>query len=268
MLSLSEGQGEMTRPKIFQPGEIQPGMTVLIDGGNLRYIRQVLRRQPGNEIYILDGNRGRFPAIIREIGTEAAIVEITGEADNSGIHPNITLAQALVKGNQMDFLVEKAAELGSGMIIPFRSARSIPHLADEKARARVDRWQKIAIEAARQVGRASFPRVEEVTDFSQMLTLIPTDSLRLIFWEEERQQGIRELFLAQSPCERPLVTIVIGPEGGFTRQEVEEATDQGFISVSLGRQVFKVGTALMVIMAVIQYEMGFLDGGENTGGKK
>ncbi len=248
----------MTKPKIFHPQEIQPGMTILVDGGDLRYIRQTLRLKPGDEIYVLDGNNGCFPGMIKQVHPEVAMVEITGPGDNPGVQLDITLAQALVKGSQMDFLVAKAAELGATMIIPFRSARTIPLLEGDKARAKVERWQKIARQASRQVGRASFPRIEELTHFSQMLTQLPVCALKLIFWEEERQRGIRELLLAPSRPETSRVAIVIGPEGGFTRQEVAEAVNQGFISVSLGRQVFKVDTALMVIMAIIQYETGFL----------
>lgn len=257
----------MTSPRIFHLDEIYSGLTLRIEGDEFRYLRQVLRLRTRDELVILNGKNGEFPGIIRGFDQSGAIVEITGPGRILSAPLNITLAQGLVKGDKMEFLIEKAAELGVNRITPFLCQRSIPHLEGEKAKARVERWRKIAREGARQVGRASFPDIDDLTTFGEMLPRMPADSLRLIFWEEEEERGLREAIIPVLQQEGGAFTLVIGPEGGFSREEVTMAKDRDFISVSLGRQVLKVETALTAVLAIIHYEKGLLDpsGGKEAG---
>ncbi|MDZ4164213.1 MAG: RsmE family RNA methyltransferase [Smithellaceae bacterium] len=258
----------MTRPRIFHFGEIYPGMTLRIEGDEFHYLRQVLRLRTKDELFILNGQNGELPGIIRGFDHSAATVEITGPGKILFAPLDITLAQALVKGENMEFLMEKATELGVNRIIPFHARRSIPRLEGEKAKARVGRWQKIAREGARQVGRPSFPLIEDLTTFEGMLSRMPGDSLRLIFWEEEEERGLRDVILSEPNRSVLAFSLVIGPEGGFSREEVAMANDQGFISVSLGRQVLKVETAIISVLAIIHYEKGLWGSSGSREGEK
>jgi 16S rRNA (uracil1498-N3)-methyltransferase len=166
----------------------------------------------------------------------------------------------------MDSIVQKATELGAHRIIPFRSARSVPQLTADKALARVLRWRSIATEAARQCGRADIPEVNDVLSFEEMLASAEDGTLKIIFWEEESERGIKKLLRDKRYEDARDISVIIGPEGGFSKEEVESAVRSGFISVSLGKNILKVETAAVTILSVIQYEVGIF-GGEPEGGK-
>jgi 16S rRNA (uracil1498-N3)-methyltransferase len=166
----------------------------------------------------------------------------------------------------MDFIIRKATELGAHRIIPFRSARSVPQLTADKSRARVSRWRTIATEAARQCGRADIPEVNDVLSFEEMLASAEGGTLKIIFWEEESERGIKKLLRDNRYEGEKDIAVMIGPEGGFSKEEVDSAVKRGFISVSLGRNVLKVETAAVTILSIIQYELGIF-GGEPEGGK-
>jgi 16S rRNA (uracil1498-N3)-methyltransferase len=165
----------------------------------------------------------------------------------------------------MDSIVQKATELGACRIIPFQSARSVPRLTVDKARARVSRWRSIATEAARQCGRADIPEVNDVLSFEEAIASAEGKALKIIFWEEEIERGIKHL-LREKRCEGARdISAIVGPEGGFSKEEVDSAVGRGFISVSLGKNILKVETAAVTILSIIQYELGIF-GGEPEGG--
>ena len=141
--------------------------------------------------------------------------------------PRITVLQALPKANKMDSIIRKATELGAHRIVPFRSARSVPQLTADKARARVSRWRSIATEAARQCGRADIPEVNEVLSFEEMLASSERVALKIIFWEEESERGIKKLLRDNRYEGEKDITVMIGPEGGFSRDEVEMRREKG-----------------------------------------
>ena len=157
----------------------------------------------------------------------------------------------------MDVVVKSSSELGVDSIIPFEAARSVGHIAQEKSAAKVARWQKIALEAARSSHSAYVTRVEPVLSFDDMISSAPAKSLRLIFWEEESQKTIRDVLTDGENQAVNDFFIMVGPEGGFSRDEVEKTKAAGFTSVSLGRQILKVETAAAAIITIIQYERGF-----------
>jgi 16S rRNA (uracil1498-N3)-methyltransferase len=164
--------------------------------------------------------------------------------------------QSLPKANKMDFIVHKATELGTCKIVPFLSSRSIPKLSPEKTRVKVSRWRNIAVQAARQCSGASIPEIGEIIHFEEAVSQPGPESMKLIFWEEETQKGIKEALCDARYNGVKDISVIVGPEGGFTREEVARATEKGFISVTLGKQVLKVDTAVLTILSIIQYEKG------------
>ena len=168
----------------------------------------------------------------------------------------ITLAQALPKAKKMDAIVKSAAELGSDIIIPFAAARSVSHIADEKSAMKVARWQKITMEAARSSHSSHITEVSKILSFADMLSSASDDSLKLIFWEEESQKTIKDILTDEILAAKKEFFIIVGPEGGFSKDEIMKTKEAGFISVSLGRQILKVETAAVAIISIIQYEKG------------
>jgi 16S rRNA (uracil1498-N3)-methyltransferase len=160
----------------------------------------------------------------------------------------------------MDFIVQKATELGADRIISFRSARSVPRLSQDKARAKISRWRSIAQEASRQCGRADIPEIRGIVSFEEMLACSEGQSLKIIFWEEESKRNIKEILRDEKYAGANDISVVIGPEGGFSREEIERAADKGFISATMGKNILKVETAVLAILSIIQYEKGIFGG--------
>jgi 16S rRNA (uracil1498-N3)-methyltransferase len=160
----------------------------------------------------------------------------------------------------MDTIVKSAAELGVDVVIPFEGTRSVSRITGEKSSLKVARWQKIAGEAARCCHSSHIAKVSEIMSFADMLSSASSDALRLIFWEEESQQTVKDVLTDKSFAVAKNFFIVIGPEGGFSKDEIILAKEKGFVSVSLGKQILKVETAAMAIISIIQYEKGIFSG--------
>jgi 16S rRNA (uracil1498-N3)-methyltransferase len=163
----------------------------------------------------------------------------------------------------MDFIIQKATELGVDRIVPFQSARSIPQLTMDKARLKMTRWLHIATEAARKCGRSDIPEIKGILSFEEMLIEGDREELKIIFWEEESERGIKQVLRNEKYEGVKDISVVIGPEGGFSKEEVDRAVEKGFLSVSLGKNILKVETAALTIVSIIQYEKGIF-GGERT----
>jgi 16S rRNA (uracil1498-N3)-methyltransferase len=156
----------------------------------------------------------------------------------------------------MDGIIRHATELGAGRIVPFFAERSVPRWQPEQLSRKRERWRKIAVEASRQCGRSDITEIGEIVTFERMLLDIPESGLRLIPWEEETARGIREVLRDPARVGMKEFILVIGPEGGFSVEEIERARRAGFLSVSLGKRVLRVETASLAVLAILQYEKG------------
>lgn len=246
----------MTIPRIYSPDSLENKNTCTLADDNLRYLKNVLRLQEGDKIYVFDGFGREFEATIKNYSAKSVLLQLGKALPPARREINITLAQAITKAGKMDVVVKSSSELGVDSIIAFEAARSVGHIAQEKSEAKVARWQKIALEAARSSHSAYVTRVEPVSSFDDMISSAPEKSLRLIFWEEESQKTIRDVLTDGKNRTVQGFFIMVGPEGGFSRDEVEKTKAAGFTSVSLGRQILKVETAAAAIITIIQYERG------------
>jgi len=236
------------------------GRPVELGEHHIRYIRNVLRLGKGDPLILFGGRGVEYEAVIRTVTRDGVIADVTGKRSVGGQDLRITLAQALPKGPKMDFIIQKATELGVSRILPFDSSRSIPKLTMDKARARTARWQTIALEACRQCGRADIPEIGEIHTFTEVLERPQKDDVKLIFWEEESGLGIKDVLRSGRASGPGDFFVIVGPEGGFSSGEVAAARKKGFLSVSLGHRVLKVETAALAILAILQYEGGSLAG--------
>jgi 16S rRNA (uracil1498-N3)-methyltransferase len=227
-----------------------------VEGDEVRHIRKVLRLRVGDDLSIFDGSGKEYEGTLVEEGPSSVSVKVRNifpSGRESGLE--IVLAQSLLKGEKMDYLIQKATELGVKRIVPFISSRSIPLLEKKKRLERHRRWEKIAIGASKQCGRGIVPAVDPLQDFPQLLEFVPKDFLRLILWEKggERLRG------ALKRMERGKgVFFLVGPEGGLSAGEVEEAKKAGFFPITLGERILRSETASLCLLSALQYEWGDL----------
>lgn len=225
-----------------------------VEGDEVKHIRKVLRLKRGDEVFIFDGSGQEYEGTIVEEGSFSVSIKVRNRFF-SPTEPNlsITLAQSLLKGEKMDYLIQKATELGVKRIVPFISSRSIPLLEKAKRLERQQRWEKIAIGASKQCGRGVLPQIDPPGDYPQILESVPTESLRLILWEKGGEK-LKEI-LKKLKRENEIFFIV-GPEGGLSQEEVEEAKKANFIPITLGERILRSETASLCLLSILQYEWG------------
>jgi len=241
-------------PRFYIPNpHIQNGL-LKIEGDEVKHIRKVLRLKAGDEILVFDGLGKEFEGTIVDEGRSSVMVKIESILSSKGDSPlEVTLAQSLLKGGKMDYLIQKATELGVKEIIPFFSSRSVLLLEKSKRLKRHHRWEKIAIEASKQCQRGVVPKIESLQDYSGMLRAASTGHLRLILWERD---GIKLKEALERSGEKTKIFFVIGPEGGFSQDEVDKAKRGGFVAVTLGRRILRAETASLCLLSILQYERG------------
>ena len=236
----------MTIPRIYSPVELDKEKLCRLGRDNYKYLKQILRLEPGDCINIFDGFGHEFAARIKSFSADGVDIELGEKMETAGREIKITLGQALPKTGKMDIVVRNAAELGVDVIIPFAAARSVSRITGEK----------ILLKAARCCRSAQITEVLPIVPFEAMLALADRRALKMIFWEEEDRKSIKDILTDPAWFTAKDIFIVVGPEGGFSREEIFRAKETGFISVSLGKQILKVETAAPAIISIIQYEKG------------
>jgi len=231
--------------RLFLPKDQFPN----ISGTDAHYLKDVLRCRIGDQLEIFDGSGMAYTVKITRFGKEQVIFAVEGSTRPANeAQVKVTLAQSLPKGQKMDFVVEKCTELGVHRIIPMLTERSLAK------QAKLERWRKLAKEAAEQSGRVQVPAIDELTRFEDVLQLGPAFDLALIPWELEKEVTLKKALTTYRPNDRTSLLIVIGPEGGFTQSETEAAKKAGFIPISLGKRILRTETAGMATLASIIYE--------------
>ena len=246
----------MTIPRIYSPIALGNKNVCELGEDNLKYLKKVMRLKQGERINIFDGYGREFEAVVKSYSSKKVLIELGRTIPASEKEIRITLAQALPKAKKMDNIVKTAAELGADVIIPFYAVRSVSHIADEKSSLKVARWQKIATEAARTSHSSHITEVSKILSFTDMISSAADDDAKLIFWEEEFRKTIKDVLTDEEFSAVKNFFILVGPEGGFSKDEVEKTKKAGFISVSLGKQILKVETAAAAVISIIQYERG------------
>lgn len=240
--------------RFFVPDpQIEDGL-MQITGHEARHIRRVLRLRTGDEMVIFDGSGKEYVGTIVKEDAAAVWVNVRNLISSREESPlDIILAQSLLKGEKMDYLIQKATELGVKKIIPFFTSRSIPLLDQPKRLERQRRWERIAIEASKQCGRGFIPKIEPVQDYPGMLSQATGESLRLILWEIE---GRRLKEVLKGSKNKKEVFFIVGPEGGLSRQEVEASKAAGFMPINMGPRIVRSETSSLCLVSILQYEWG------------
>jgi 16S rRNA (uracil1498-N3)-methyltransferase len=235
----------------LKPGERQ------ITGKKAHHLTRVLRLGVGESVVLFDGRGREFPAEILEVGRQLIRFKVgAGKRVDRESPLRLILALGLSRSGTMDLIVQKVTELGVNEIVPLQTERAQRWLAGERHLTRIKRWGRIAQEAARQSGRNMVPRIWPLTDFPQLLVQTADTELKLFCWEEEKKENLRQALEVKSRVRQACV--LIGPEGGFSAKEAEEAASAGFQGISLGRRILRTETAAIVVVGLIQYALGDL----------
>lgn len=248
----------MRVPRIFLSPECRlEGDEIFVAGAEAAHLTRVLRLRPGAEIDVLDGEGRTWRARILAADRDGVRARVTGSRAAAPEPPvRLTLVQGLARGEKMDLIIQKAVEIGVARIIPANCARTVIRLDEERGWRRRERWQKIAVEAAEQCGRGAVPVIEPPQALVDALSLLRSGALALLLWEGERATGLKDVLDSVPRAED--VFVFVGPEGGFTADEVEACTAAGARPVSLGPRILRTETAGLVVTALVLYAWGDL----------
>lgn len=246
-------------PRIFLPSAGESNF-IKIEGERARYLSAVLRCKKGDEIVLFDGNTSH-KAIITGITKRHVTAEVIGILTvNTESSLNSVLIQGLLKGEKMEFVIQKTTELGVREIVPVITERS-----QIKETRKSPRWRKIAEEASRQSGRTAIPVIHEPMPFDDLFHSssalpLPPRPKGIIFWEENGlplKEAVSKIPLSPTtPFTDSPFFIVIGPEGGFTKEEIDIAKSRGLVVTSLGKRILRAETAAIAAAALVQFILG------------
>lgn len=240
---------------IAVPENIRDGIISLTDE-NLRHLRQVLRLEPGDAIRVFDGTGAEYEAELLTVDKSVAVARIISifKSDTEPI-TQVTLFQAIPKGEKMDLIIQKAVELGVYRIVPVMTQRSVVQLDKKGREKKLVRWTKIAEEAAKQCRRAIIPEVAVPMTFDEVITKKEEYDLSVLLYENEEKKCLKELLICYTINKIRRIALFVGSEGGFTEQEVEKCMALGYNVAGLGKRILRAETAAISVLAIIMYEM-------------
>ena len=241
--------------RFFVSTESMSGGRVSLEGGTAAQIARVLRGRPGDTVVVLDGSGMEYRVVLQSVSVERVVGEVVDSGMCEG-EPGveITLYQAIIKGDKFEYVLQKGTELGVSAFVPIVCERSIPN-ARRWGKGRYERWRTIATEAAEQSGRGRVPRIEAPVRLGEACE--KHVGAGVVPWEMEKSYSLRQA-LGQVKGRR--IGIFVGPEGGLTSDEVGLATANGIRPVTLGRRILRAETASVAAIAAVMYELGELGG--------
>lgn len=257
----------------FQKNKLINGH-IVIEGEDVIHISKVLRLAEGDQMVLCDGDGFDYISEIKAIDKTFVKAEVL-EKKVAISEPTMetTLFQGIPKGDKMDLIIQKSVEMGISRIVPVLMHRSIVKIDNEKdGRKKQERWQRIAMEAAKQSGRGSIPEVTVPVSFKEALKMSDHIDYKILPYEKEESLSIKKSIndfldgarakagnMDDSSRMNVLVAIMVGPEGGFEVKEVEKAMNDGFKPVTLGKRILRTETAGFVALACIMYEFNEMD---------
>jgi 16S rRNA (uracil1498-N3)-methyltransferase len=237
--------------RFYAPPEGFQGQMVLLGAEESRHLARVLRMAVGARVVVCDGRGRSVEAEVESLKQGEALLRVVKELPQEGESSlALTLAVGLAKGDALDTLIRQATEMGVKRILVFTSTYSEKTTAERTAR-RLTRWRRLAQESMKSCQRSCLPQIEMVEDFEEVLA--GPEEAKLMFWEDERGGGLGSRLQAPRPSG---VRALIGPEGGFSREEGDKAREAGYQVASLGPRRLRVETAALAALALIQFAWG------------
>lgn len=236
---------------------------VHIEGPDARHLAAVMRAKPGDRIVVADGLGREAEAVIERVSPDVVVARPDRwleETNEPAVR--ITVAQGLPKGDKMETVIQKGTEIGAVCFIPFVSERTVVQLDERKQAKRLERWSRIAKEAAEQAHRGIVPEVTPVAAWTQLLERVGDYAAAYFCYEKEQTLAFRSLLAERKAGlpEKADFLLIVGPEGGFSEGEAREAEAAGCLPVSLGRRILRTETAALVGLSCMLYEYGEFGG--------
>ncbi|HBB95210.1 MAG TPA: 16S rRNA (uracil(1498)-N(3))-methyltransferase [Blastocatellia bacterium] len=251
----------MTRRRFYAPPQAfaSDAKSVTLSAEETRHLRDVLRLKSGDEVYVFDGAGREMRGQVQSITRDSTEVSVGDEVEPARPESplNLTLAVALLKGEKFDLVVQKMTELGVVRVIPVINARAdVKIRSDDDAERKLIRWRRIILEASKQCGRARLMDIENPTAVHDFVERPGGNELRLMFSE----RGGTSLAAAGETNQRSdSVTALVGSEGGWTNEEIDQVRNAGWKIVTLGGRILRAETAAIAISALLQHRFGDLN---------
>ncbi len=237
--------------RFYVPPENIHGDVATIGGDQAHHLVSVLRKKPGDEIVVFDGQGTECLARIVRISHDLVVARI-GERRVAlrTDRPAVALYVAAPKGRRFDLIVEKATELGADSITPLITERTVVKLSGRDVAAKLDRWRRITVSAAKQCHRSTLPNVSSPVDFPSAMREMPESAFSIMPWPSDDSPPIHDALLSLASSHKE-VRVYIGPEGGFSPEELETAKKAGVRPASLGQNILRTETAAIASLSVI-----------------
>lgn len=243
----------MRLTRIHVPARLEPGGRCRVHGEAANHILRVLRLGVGDRVGLFDGEGGEYAGIIESVGKGEVEVALGARCEARTESPlQLTLVQGVSRGERMDWVVQKAVELGVTQILPVLTERSVVRLDAVQARNKQRHWHGIAVAACEQCGRSRLPEIAPPQPLAAFFEA-PCDSALRVLPSPEADAG-----LAALPHAADRALVLVGPEGGLAEAETRAALDRGFQPVRLGPRVLRTETAAVVVLALLQQRLGDL----------
>ena len=243
----------MALTRLFVNGILKSGQELQLAADQARYLSRVLRLRAGDSLTVFNGDNGEFAATLSAVGKNSATVLVESHVETATESPlKVHLVQGISRGERMDYVVQKATELGVSAITPLRSERTEVRLSGERAEKKLRHWQQIATSACEQCGRNRLPNIQPAQDLAQWIGGVEADTRLVLHHRASSAQTD-----ATSPSSSALL---VGPEGGLSPEEITAAEQAQFRSLQLGPRILRTETAPLAAIAILQARWGDMAG--------
>ena len=244
--------------RVYVPPETLDEPVISLSDDKAHYIARVLRLRGGDDVGLFDGSGREW--LVRLTRVSAGLVQgerVSVLATPPPCDKVVVLGQGLPQGAKMDWIVEKCSELGLSALVPLHTELSAVRSVGQRINERMARWHRIAAAAAGQCGRRTLLKLGTPSSVADFCARYDTAAVKIICWEREKSRGVRQVLEAGN--DRYPVAVLVGPESGFTEDEVAVAETHGFVPVSLGPRRLRTETAAVAVTSIIRYSRGELD---------
>lgn len=241
-------------PRYFVEKEDMHGEIIFIKNGDAKHLGRVLRAKAGDIVEVCDGDGMDYSCVVVDVKKDEIRLEIESATPcQSEPETSITLFQAIPKGDKMETVIQKCVEIGVCRIVPVAAERCVSKPNEKDFAKKRERWQKISLSASKQSGRGRVPEIGDMVSFKEAAKMCAELDGAAIAYEKEEKTGLNDFvknFSGKS------LGLFIGPEGGFSEEEIKTAQLHGASAVSLGRRILRTETAGMAAAAILLYELG------------
>ncbi len=241
-------------PKFFVEPSKVTGDTITIDTSDVLHITKVLRLNTGDIVTVSDSKSTDYECEITEISKESVFLKVLSQKNiDTESNIQITVFQALPKASKMEYIIQKNTELGVVKFVPVALSRCVVKLDKKEADKKVSRWQKISDEAAKQSGRGILPEVSEIVNLKTAIEKMKQSDLFFVPYESEDNNSLKPLLKGKTP---KTISYLIGPEGGFSPEEIICIKEEGIPLITLGKRILRTETASLAVTSMLMYEIG------------